>query len=120
MIKTFALNPDQIRVREILNKRFLEIEIYAISNADPNRNKSCFTDQCLDKVLSRFTNKPILGFFNKSQDFEEHNAKISYDPEMDREYWDTTNGEQILGFIRESDQKEIVLSTNHCGTTYPQ
>lgn len=108
MIKTFALNPDQIRVREILNKRFLEIEIYAISNADPNRNKSCFTDQCLDKVLSRFTNKPILGFFNKSQDFEEHNAKISYDPEMDREYWDTTNGEQILGFIRESDQKEIV------------
>lgn len=118
MRQVYALSPEQIRVREILNKNFLEIEIWAISNADPNRNESCFTVESQKKALPRFTNKPILGFFNRSQDFEEHNAKVSYDSELDRDYWDTINGEQILGFIRESDKREIIekdgLSWMYC------
>lgn len=107
--QTFQLNPEQITIRNILNnKSFIEVEIDAISNADPNRNRSCFTIESMNKGIKTFVDKPILGFFNLEGDFEQHNAKVSYDPELDQQYWDNTNGEQILGFIREKDRKEIV------------
>ena len=44
MLKCFELDSKQIRIRDILNdKNFLEIEIFAISDANPNRNRSHFT-----------------------------------------------------------------------------
>lgn len=63
--------------------------------------------------LSRdtFYNKPILGFFNNfSNDFEEHNGSERIDNEFQQIYWDCngSNGERILGLIRESDNIEIV------------
>lgn len=109
MIKCFELNSDQIRIRDILtDKNFLEVEIYAISDANPNRNKSHFTLESMEKGLESFNDKPILGFFNKQGDFESHNGRVAYDPEIQVEYWDNAGGEQILGFIRQTDRKEIV------------
>ena len=109
MLKCFELDSNQIRIRDILNdKNFLEIEIYAISDANPNRNKSHFTLESMQKGLESFNDKPILGFFNKQGDFESHNGRVAYDPEEQVDYWDNSNGEQILGFIRQTDRKEIV------------
>lgn len=109
MIKCFELSSDQIRIRDILtDKNFLEVEIYAISDANPNRNKSHFTFESMQKGLESFNDKPILGFFNKQGDFESHNGRVSYDPEIQADYWDNSDGEQILGFIRQTDRKEIV------------
>ena len=109
MIKCFELSSEQIRIRDILNdKNFLEIEIFAISDANPNRNKSHFTLESMQKGLESFNDKPILGFFNKQGDFESHNGRVACDPEEQVDYWDNSNGEQILGFIRQTDRKEIV------------
>ena len=109
MLKCFELDSNQIRIRDILNdKNFLEIEIFAISDANPNRNKSHFTLESMQKGLESFNDKPILGFFNKQGDFESHNGRVAYDPEEQIDYWDNSNGEQILGFIRQTDRKEIV------------
>lgn len=107
MIKCFELDSNQVSIRNILNKNFLEIEIHAISNAKPNRNKSYFTPESMKKGIETFSDKPILGFFNKQDDFESHNGKVAYDPELDKDYWDNSNGEQILGFVRQSDPREI-------------
>lgn len=109
MLKCFELDSNQIRIRDILNdKNFLEIEIFAISDANPNRNRSHFTLESMKKGLESFNDKPILGFFNKQGDFESHNGRVAYDPEEQVDYWDNSNGEQILGFIRQTDRKEIV------------
>lgn len=109
MIRCFELSSEQIRIRDILtDKNFLEVEIYAISDANPNRNRSHFTLESMKKGLESFNDKPILGFFNKQGDFESHNGRVSYDPEIQADYWDNSNGEQILGFIRQTDRKEIV------------
>ena len=115
MIRCFELSSDQISVRNILaNKNFLEIEIYSISNANPNRNQSCFTLESMRKGIETYTDKPILGFFNQG-DFESHKGQVGYDPELDKDYWDNSNGEQILGFVRQSDHKEIVEKVVLCG-----
>jgi len=108
MTSFFELDASQVRVRDILNKNFLEIEIYAISNAEPNRNGSSFTIDSMKRGVETFIDKPILGFFNSSNDFESHNGKMGYDKELEQEYWDNSHGEQILGFIRNSDSREIV------------
>lgn len=109
MIKCFELSSEQIRIRDILtDKNFLEVEIYAISDANPNRNGSHFTLESMEKGLESFNDKPILGFFNKQGDFESHNGRVAYDPEIKADYWDNADGEQILGFIRQTDRKEIV------------
>ncbi len=106
-LKYFELSSNQIKIRNtLMNKSFIEMEIYAISNADPNRNQSCFTLDSMKKGINTFTDKPIMGFFN-GDDFEQHNGKVGYDSELKCEYWDNSNGEQILGFIRDRDRKEI-------------
>ena len=108
MVRCFELAPEQIKIKNILtNKPFLEIEIYPMSNEDPNRNDTCFTLASMQKGLPEFIDKPIVGFFNRD-DFEGHKAKTSYDHELEQEYWDNDKGEQILGFMRQSDSREIV------------
>lgn len=63
MLKCFELDSNQIRIRDILNdKNFLEIEIFAISDANPNCNKSHFTLESMQKGLESFNDKPMLGF----------------------------------------------------------
>lgn len=104
----FELSPKQLKYKDILDKDFLELEIYAISDVNPNRNQSHFTLESMQKSLASIRNKPILAFFDKG-DFVEHNGVERYDPETDTYYWDTSmRGERILGLVRESDTVDIV------------
>ena len=63
-VKKFELDPKTVKVKELLNKDFLEVEIKAISTANPNRNGSYFTRESLEKAIPTFYNKPILGSFS--------------------------------------------------------
>lgn len=105
----FDLTPRQIKFKDILNKEFVEMEIYAISDIDPNRNNSHFTYESMKKAVENgsIKNKPIVGFF-KNQDFTTHEGYADYDIELGEKYWNTERGERILGWVRESDPVELV------------
>lgn len=108
-ILQFDLTPKQIKYREILDREFVELEIYAVSDIDPNRNGSHFTYESMKKAVENgsMKNRPIVGFF-KNNDFTTHEGEAGYDFELDKEYWNTERGERILGWIRESDPVELV------------
>lgn len=108
-ILQFDLSSKQIKFKNILNKEFVEMEIWAVSDIDPNRNKSHFTLESMEKVVANgsIKNKPIVGFF-KENDFTTHEGVADYDIELQNEYWNTERGERILGWVRESDPVEIV------------
>ena len=103
----FELNSKQLKYRDILNKEFLELEVWAISDINPNRNNSHFTKESMENALSTFKNKPIVGLFQKD-DFVDHAGKIDYDNELHKQFWNVESGERILGVIRESDPVELV------------
>lgn len=113
--KQFILDSKSLKIKEILNKDFLEIEILAIAEGE-NRNKTSFTLESMKKAIPTFYNKFILGYFNVQGDvnneghFEEHNSDIKYDQELDEMYYSylAPNAEKALGLIRESDKVEIV------------
>lgn len=104
----FDLTPRQIKFKDILNKEFVEMEIYAISDIDPNRNNSHFTYESMKRAVENgsIKNKPIVGFF-KNQDFTTHEGYADYDIELGEKYWNTERGERILGWVRESDPVEL-------------
>ena len=105
---SFAVNADSVSLKSIYKKDFLELQMRAISTANPNLNGSWFTEESLQDAIESCKNKPILGYFNDG-DFESHNGIWRKDIETGIDYWDTTkNGEQILGFIRENDDIKIV------------
>ena len=107
----FELNQKDVRIKKILNKEFLELDIYAISDIYPNRNDTAFTLESLEASKNTCFNKPILGSFDVvMNDFREHNGEEKYDKEFQTEYWDCSgpNDEKILGVIRESDSVEVV------------
>lgn len=103
------VDADQISVTQLLKKDFLELSMRAISTANPNRNGSWFTKESMERSLGTFVNKPILGYF-KQGDFVSHNGEWKVDGETDLPYFDTwdTEGERILGIIRESDERKII------------
>jgi len=82
-IKTmkFELSSSQLKYRDILNKEFLELEVWAISDIDPNRNNSHFTKESMENALGTFKNKPIVGLFQKG-DFVDHAGYVDYDNEL--------------------------------------
>lgn len=108
-ILQFDLSPKQIKFKDILSKEFVELEVWAISDADPNRNQSHFTYESLKKAVENgsMKNKPIVGFF-ENNNFTTHEGHADYDLELDKEFWNTERGERILGWIRESDPVELV------------
>lgn len=105
----FDVDAEQIKVKKLLKKDFLELSMKAISSANPNRNMSWFTPESMERALPTFYNKPILGCFNNG-DFESHNGTWGRDSETGMSYWDTlgANGERILGLIRSEDEVKIV------------
>lgn len=103
----FDLSPSQIKFKNILNKEFIELEIWAISDINPNRNNSHFTLESIEKSKDNVKNKPIVGFF-ENNDFTTHEGKADYDSEYKKQFWNTERGERILGWVRESDPVEIV------------
>lgn len=106
-ILRFDLSPSQLKFKNILNKEFIELEIWAISDINPNRNNSHFTLESLEASKDNVKNKPIVGFF-ENNDFTTHEGKADYDSEYQKQYWNTEKGERILGWVRESDPVEIV------------
>lgn len=108
-ILQFDLSPKQIKFKDILSKEFVELEIWAISDIDPNRNNSHFTYESLKKAVENgsMKNKPIVGFF-ENNNFTTHEGHADYDLELGKEFWNTEKGERILGWIRESDPVELV------------
>ena len=103
----FDLSPSQMKFKNILNKEFIELEIWAISDINPNRNNSHFTLESIENAKGDVKNKPIVGFF-ENNDFTTHEGKADYDSEYKKQFWNTERGERILGWVRESDPVEIV------------
>lgn len=108
---SFELSPNQLKYKTLLNKDFLLLEIWAISDVDPNRNDTHFTIESMKEALPTFKNKPIIGLFEKG-DFGSHDGVYRKDIETGLNWWDTEHGERILGVIRESDNVEIVEKDN--------
>lgn len=108
-ILQFDLSPKQIKFKDILSKEFVELEVWAISDVNPNRNNSHFTYESLKKAVENgsMKNKPIVGFF-ENNNFTTHEGHADYDLELDKKFWNTEKGERILGWIRESDPVELV------------
>lgn len=106
-ILRFDLSPNQMKFKNILNKEFIELEIWAISDINPNRNNSHFTLESIENAKGNVKNKPIVGFF-ENNDFTTHEGKADYDSEYKKQFWNTERGERILGWVRESDPVEIV------------
>ena len=111
-VMRFDLNCQDIKIKEILNnKDFLKIEVWAISDAYPNNNKSHFPLNTMETNINEgnFYNKPILGRWNSANgDYEVHNSTVKYDPEYDNTYFDYENGEVPIGVIRSTDDIKIV------------
>lgn len=111
-VMRFDLNCQDIKIKEILNnKDFIKVEIWAISDAYPNNNKSHFPLDSMETNVNEgnFYNKPILGRWNyKNGDYEVHNSTVKYDPEYDNTYFDYEDGETPIGVIRSTDEVKIV------------
>ena len=113
--KSFVLDSKSLKIKEVLNQDFMEIEILSISEG-LNRNNSFFTLESMEKAIPTFYNKFIMGYYRvnnfKSGEgvFEEHNSDMKYDKELDEFYWSYTaaNAEKPLGLVRESDKVEII------------
>ena len=56
-ILRFDLSPSQLKFKNILNKEFIELEIWAISDINPNRNNSHFTLESLEASKDNVKNK---------------------------------------------------------------
>lgn len=82
---SFAVDANQIDIKPLLQKEFLELSMKAISSANPNLNNSWFTKESMEKGIETFKNKPILGYFGNN-DFESHNGEYKNDPETGLDY----------------------------------
>lgn len=98
-----------VKIRNILNKDFLEVELYAVADHYPNRNNSAFTLESMKDALPSFYNKPILGSF-RYDDFQGHESNYVVDAESGEGYFDNSKpyDEVPLGLITESSKIEIV------------
>ena len=106
---TFELSPEQLRIKTLLNKEFLAVDIMAISNIYPNRNKSYFTEDSMRNAIPTFYEKPILGAFDTlKEDYLGHNTSLIHDEYGVHE--DTTGGrnEVPLGLVRSKDRVELI------------
>lgn len=116
----FELNPESVKIKKILRKDFLEVEMRAISTAYPNRNNSHFTRESLVKAIPTVYNKPLLGSFSvDNNDFRQHNSELKYDNELGDLYYDYTDptSETPIGLIR-SEDKVVVRDDENTGESW--
>ena len=119
-ILKFELNPESVKIKKILRKDFLEVELRAISTAYPNRNNSHFTRESLVKAIPTVYNKPLLGSFSvDNDDFRQHNSELKYDSELGDLYYDYTDStsETPIGLIR-SEDKVVVRDDENTGESW--
>lgn len=103
MKKIFALEVNDYDVKELSDKQFLSMDIWAISNG-VNRNGSEFLEESFESAIPTFYNKPVLAFYNTAiGDTEEHNCNVNFDEEgnlfCDYQY---DGAEHPVGLIPES------------------
>ena len=96
-VLNFSLESNNIHIKNLLQKDFIEIEVWAISDAYPNNNISHFPYKTLVRNIKNgnFYNKPVLGYWNNiTSNYEVHNGseedKALYDPEYDIDYSNIT------------------------------
>ena len=53
----FELDQKDVRIKKILDKEFLELDIYAISDIYPNRNDTAFTLESMETSKDTCYNK---------------------------------------------------------------
>lgn len=102
MKKTFALEVNDYDVKELSDRQFLSMDIWAISTG-VNRNMSEFLEESFDIAIQSFYNKPVLAYYNTTiGDTEEHNSSVNFD-EDGQLFWDYQyNGaEHPVGLIPE-------------------
>lgn len=105
----FEISPENLKIKSLLSKEFLSVDIMAISDILPNRNKSHFTEEAMRNAIPTFYEKPILGAFDTlKEDYLGHNTSLIHDEYGVHE--DTTGGrnEVPLGLIRYNDRVEII------------
>ena len=102
-------DPNQVEIKKLLGKDFLELSMKTVSSANPNRNGSWFTKEAQEKALASYDDKPILAYFENG-DFVSHNGEWKNDPGTGMDFWDTlgNKGERPIGTIRGKDRKEVV------------
>lgn len=106
---TFELSPEQLRIKTLLNKEFLAVDIMAISNIYPNRNKSYFTEDSMRNAIPTFYEKPILGSFSAfKDDFGGHDASLINDEYGVHEDHVGGRYEVPLGLVRTKDRVELI------------
>ena len=59
--KSFVLDSKSLKIKEVLNQDFMEIEILAVYEG-LNRNNSYFTLESMKKAIPTFYNKFIMGY----------------------------------------------------------
>nr|DAT59989.1 MAG TPA: hypothetical protein [Caudoviricetes sp.] len=106
---TFELSPEQLRIKTLLNKEFLAVDIMAISNIYPNRNKSYFTEDSMRNAIPTFYEKPILGSFSAfKDDFGGHDNRLVSDEYGVHEDHVGGRYEVPLGLVRTKDRVELI------------
>lgn len=113
-VLNFSLESQNVYIKNLLQKDFIEIEVWAISDSYPNNNDSHFPYKTLlkNQKQGNFYNKPVLGYWNNNTlNYEVHNGseedKVLYDPEYDLDYYDYSCGERPIGFVRKEDEVRI-------------
>ena len=103
MKKIFALEVNDYDVKELSDKQFLSMDIWAISNGI-NRNGSEFLEESFESAIPTFYNKPVLAFYNTTIcDTEEHNCSVNFDEEGEVFYdYQYDGAEHPVGLIPES------------------
>ena len=103
MKKVFALEVNDYNVKELSDKQFMSMDIWAISNGE-NRNGSEFLEESFEAAIPTFYNKPILAFYNTTTcDTEEHNCSVNFDGEGQVFYdYQYDGAEHPVGLIPES------------------
>ena len=103
MKKIFALEVNDYDVKELSDKQFLSMDIWAISDGI-NRNGSEFLEESFKSAIPTFYNKPVLAFYNTTIcDTEEHNCSVNFDEDGKVFYdYQYDGAEHPVGLIPES------------------
>lgn len=108
MKKIFALEVNDYDVKELSDKQFLSMDMWAISDGI-NRNMSEFLEESFESAIPTFYNKPVLAYYNTTTgDTEEHNSSLNFDEEGQMFFDYQYNGaEHPVGLIPESAEISV-------------
>lgn len=108
MKKVFALEVNDYSVKELSDKQFLSMDMWAISDG-VNRNMSEFLEESFESAIPTFYNKPVLAYYNTTiGDTEEHNSSLNFDEDGQMFFDYQYNGaEHPVGLIPESAEISV-------------